>query len=61
MSGQGVSGGAMAFSAGLLIWIKVGQGPTALAGGTGGRLNIFHCLSFLSFFLPLSGRRSDID
>ena len=46
----------------LLIWIRVGQGPTTLAVGAGGGcLDIFFsCLSFL-FFLPLSGRRSDID
>ena len=46
----------------LLIWIIVGQGPTALTVGSGGG-----CLDFfLSFiisllFLPLSGRRPDID
>ena len=46
----------------LLIWIVVGQGPAALAVGAGGGcLDIFsHRLSFL-FFLPLSGRRPDID
>ena len=44
------------------IWMAVGQGPTALAVGAGGG-----CLDFLSlviislFFLPLSGRRPDID
>ena len=37
------------------IWITVGQGPTALAVGAGGG-----CLSFL-LFLPLFGRRPDID
>ena len=44
------------------IWIRVGQGPTALAVGAGGGcLNIFYSrLSFLSPF-SLSGRRSDID
>ena len=32
----------------LLIWIKVGQGPTALAvGAGGGSLDIFSRLSFL--------------
>ena len=47
----------------LLIWIRVGQGPTALAVGAGGGcLDIFFsCLSFVFFFLPLSGRRPDID
>ena len=46
----------------LLIWIIVGQGPIGLAVGAGGGcLDIFFSrLSFL-FFLPLSGRRSDID
>ena len=45
----------------LLIRIRVGQGPPALAVGAGGDcLDIF--LSIISlFFLPLSGRRSDID
>ena len=46
----------------LLIWIRLGQGPTALAVGAGRVcFDIFFSrLSFL-FFLPLSGRRSDID
>ena len=45
-----------------IIWITVGQGPTALAVGAGrGCLDIF-TLSILSFlFLPLYGRRPDID
>ena len=40
------------------IWISVGQGPTALAVGAGGG-----CLdiSILIPFLPLFGRRPDID
>ena len=44
----------------LLIWIRVGQGPTALAVGAGGGLfgHFFPRLSFL--FLPLSGRRPDM-
>ena len=50
------------------IWTTVVQGPTALAvgagggGGGGGGLfgHFFSRLSFL-FFLPLSGRRPDID
>ena len=43
------------------IWVIVGQGPIALAVGAGGGcLDIFSLLSFL-LFLPLSGRRSDID
>ena len=42
--------------------IRVGQGPTAHAlGAGGGYLDIF-LSSFISlFFLPLSGRRPDID
>ena len=45
------------------IWITVGQGPTALAvGAGGGYLVIFLLSSVLSFlFLPLFGRRPDID
>ena len=44
------------------IWMIVGQGPIALAiGAGGGCLDIFS-LSILSLlFLPLSGRRPDID
>ena len=43
----------------LLIWIRVGLGPIALAiGAGGGCLDIF--LS-LPLFLPLSGRQLDID
>ena len=39
------------------IWIIVGQGPTALAvGAGGGYLDIF-----ILIFLPLFGRRPDID
>ena len=47
----------------LLIWIRVGQGPTALAVGAGGGcLDIFYSrLSFLFLFLPFFGRRHDID
>ena len=47
----------------LLIWIRVGQWPTALAEGAGGGcLEIFSLSSIISvFFLPLSGRRPDID
>ena len=46
----------------LLAWIRVGQGPTALAVGAGGGcLGIFlSSIISLSFF-PLSGRRPDID
>ena len=44
------------------VWMIVGQGPTVLAVGAGGGcLDIFYFpLSFL-LFLPVSGRRSDID
>ena len=44
----------------LLIWIKLGQGPSVLAVGAGGGL-FGHFFSFVYrflFFLPLSGRRS---
>ena len=41
------------------IWMIVGQGPIALAVGAGGGL-YGHFYSPLSF-LPLSGRRFDID
>ena len=46
----------------LLIWIIVGQGPTALVvGADGGCLDIFLSSIISLFFLPLSGRRPDID
>ena len=46
----------------LLIWIKVEQGPSALAVGAGGGcLDIFSLVSLSLFFLPLSGRQPDID
>ena len=47
----------------LLIWIIVGQGLSALAvGASRGRLAILFLSSIISlFFLPLSGRRLDID
>ena len=46
----------------LLIWIRVGQGPTALAVGAGGScLDIFPSSIISLFLLPLSGRRPDID
>ena len=46
----------------LLIWIRVGQGPTALAVGAGRVvLDIFLSSIFSLFFLPLSGTLSDID
>ena len=44
------------------IWMIVGQGPIALAVGTGGVVWTFLLCSILSLlFLPLSGRRPDID
>ena len=44
------------------IWIIVGQGPTVLAVGAGGVVWTFLLSSILSsFFLPLFGRRPDID
>ena len=45
------------------IWIRVGQGPTALAVGAGGGWfgHFFSRLSFLSSSPALSGRRPDID
>ena len=46
----------------LLIWITVGQGPTALAVGAGGGcLDIFLSAFISLFLLPLSGRRPNID
>ena len=44
------------------IWITVGQGPTALVVGAGGGW-FGHFYSHLSslLFLPLFGRRPDID
>ena len=47
----------------LLIWIRVGQGRTALAVGAGGGcLNILSLVYHFLFVSPsLSGRRSDID
>ena len=64
---QGWSGGAMVL--GKLpvpgrptIWMIVGQGPTALAVGAGGGCWTFLLSSiFFLLFLPLSGRRPDID
>ena len=45
------------------IWMKVGQGPIALAvGACWGLFGHFLLSSILSLlFLPLSGRRPDID
>ena len=44
------------------IWMIVGQRPIALALGAGGIVWTFLLSSVRSlFFLPLSGRRPDID
>ena len=44
------------------IWIIVGQGPIALAVGAGGIVSTFLPSSIFSLlFLPLFGRRPDID
>ena len=44
------------------IWIREGQGPTALAVGAGGGCWKFLLSSIISlFFLPLFGSRPDID
>ena len=44
------------------IWITVGQGPIALAVGAGGVVWTFLLSAILSLlFLPLFGRRPDID
>ena len=46
----------------LLTWITVGQGPVVLAVGAVGAVWTFFLSSITSlFFLPLSGRRRDID
>ena len=46
----------------LLHWMIVGQGPIALAIGAGGVVWTFLFFSIVShFFLPLSGRRPNID
>ena len=42
-------------------WNGVGQGPTALAVGAGGVVWTFLSSIISLFFLPLSGRRPDID
>ena len=43
------------------IWIIVGQGPIALAVGAGGGWTFLPSSIFSLLFLPLSGRRPDID
>ena len=39
----------------LLVWIVVGQGPTALAVGAGGVVWMFLLSSIISFFSPFLG------
>ena len=64
---EGWSGGVMVLSKLPVpgcptIWITVGQGPTALAVAAGGIVWTFLLSSILSLlFLPLLGRRPDID
>ena len=43
------------------IWVAVGQGPTALAVGAGGGCLDIFALVYSFLFLPLFGRRPDID
>ena len=43
------------------IWMMVGQGSIALAIGAGGGLDIFLSSILSLLFLPLFGRRPDID
>ena len=44
------------------IWITIAQGPTALAVGAGGGcLDILLSSNLSLIFLPLFGRRPDID
>ena len=43
------------------IWMIVGQGPVALAVGAGVVVWTFLLSSIFSLFLPLFGRRPDID
>ena len=43
----------------LLIWIIVGQGPTARAVGAGGFAWTLVLSTIISLFLPLSGRWPD--
>ena len=46
----------------LTIWIIVGQGPIVLAVGAGGVVWTFVLSTIFSLlFLPLSGRRPDMD
>ena len=66
-SRAGWSGGAMVLGklpvpGRSTLWMIVGQGPNALAVGAGGGCSEFFLSPILSLpFLPLSGRRPDID
>ena len=54
--------GKLPASGRVLVWIKVGQGPTAHAvGAVDDCLDIFLSSIFSLFFLSLPGRRPDID
>ena len=52
--------GKLAVPGVLLIWVRIEQGPTALAVGAGG-FDFFSLIYHSLFFLPLSGRRPDIN
>ena len=43
------------------IWMIVGQGSAVFSEGAVEASVFFLCLSFLVFFLSLSGRQSDFD
>ena len=45
----------------LLVWIRIGQGPTALAVGADGVVWTILSLVYYFSFFPLSGGRPDID
>ena len=53
--------GKLPVPGGPTIWMIVGQGPVALAVGACRRLFGHFCSPLSFLFLPLSGRRLDID
>ena len=59
--GGGGSGGAMVLCRSFLIWIIVGQGPTALAGGHFLLSFLFYLFFLFLFSFSLFWRRPDID